>query len=313
MLSVVIPCHNRQGLIGPTIASLAGFQGYPLEIIVVDDRSTDDSAAAARQAIRELPSVATSSAVIEGEGKGACAARNKGLAAASGDWVLFMDSDDPCEPGGLQNICALLAKDPTTDIAYGWVWEVDEAGKRVRKNGSSLEECVNRIFDHHWHTSGAVYRRDLLQRSGGLDSALTLADDWEFGARARMRARNISYCDTCVGYYVHHQGTRLIARSFDKRKAKSVILAALKIRSVARALDLLDIDLRRRIWRRLLVQSNELFLHGRVPPAKRVLACCATQAEDKLVALLAVALLLVPSKAFQSFIYSRLRAKGLRA
>lgn len=311
MLSVVIPCRNRQSLIGPTIASLAGFKKYPLEVIVVDDCSTDGSVVAAQQAIRELSSSGARGYVISGEGKGACAARNKGLAAASGEWVLFLDSDDPCDARGLEQVCRLLSDDATADIAYGWVWEVNEGGERLRKNGAALQDCASRIFDHHWHTSGAVYRRELLGRSGGWDSALTLADDWEFGARARMMARGIRYCDTCVGFYVHHEGDRLIARSFDKRKAKSVIAAALKIRATAKSLGLLNSDLRRRIWRRILVQSNELLIYGNVPPAKRLLRACARQSEDRLVALIAASLLFIPVQPFRSFVYGRLRAKGI--
>jgi glycosyltransferase involved in cell wall biosynthesis len=313
MLSVVVPCRNRQNLIVNTINSLAGIRRFPVEILVVDDHSTDSSVAVAQEAIRRVSAApGFSGRVVPGPGRGACAARNAGLSAATGEWVLFLDSDDPCEGHGVEQLCGILAKDEVADVAYGWVWEVDESGKKLHKNGVALEDCANYVFDHHWHTSGPVYRKSLLDRAGGWDEALTLADDWEFGARARMHARKIKYADVCVGSYVHHAGERLIARKFERRKATSVIRAALKIRANARKLGLLDSHLRQRVWRRLLVQANELLLHGEIPPSNRVLTACTRQKDDRFVALIAAALLAVPVRSFRASIYSRLRAKGIR-
>ena len=86
-ISVVIPCHNAAAFLRATIASILGQTEPVLEVIVVDDGSTDDSAR-----IAELfgPPVR----VVRQPNQGESAARNRGIEAAAGDWVAFLDADD---------------------------------------------------------------------------------------------------------------------------------------------------------------------------------------------------------------------------
>ena len=311
MLSVIIPCFNRGSRIQKTLLSLSGFHDAPLEVIVVDDGSSDDSVLVAERALKAIEVQCLSGRVVGGMHRGACAARNIGLRESRGDYVLFLDSDDLAESDGLTALIRCMQSSERPDIAYGWVWVQDTSGKCIAKHGTPLSECRNRIFDHPWHTSGAVYRKALLERCGGWDESLTLGDDWEFGARARLAAKKIHYEDICAGFYVQHGGGRLIATSFDRAKCKSVMRAALKIRNNAKKAYALDRALKIRLSRRLLVQASELLVNGGGYPSHRILQIVSMSKTDQLGRCIALAMRFVPVVAFRRWIYARLRAKSL--
>lgn len=93
-VSVVIPCFNTERYIAATLRAVLAQTGASLEVIVVDDGSTDGSAALVE---RDFPQVR----LIRRANAGVAAARNTGIEAASGDWVAFCDADDIWLPGKL--------------------------------------------------------------------------------------------------------------------------------------------------------------------------------------------------------------------
>lgn len=109
-VSVVIPNYNRAGLIGETLESILS-QTRPVdEIIVVDDGSTDDS-------IQVVESFAPRVRLIAQPNAGPAAARNRGFAASTGDFLQFFDSDDLCAPNKIELQLAAL-RTSGADIAY---------------------------------------------------------------------------------------------------------------------------------------------------------------------------------------------------
>ena len=110
-VSVVIPCYNREGILGRAIRSALAQTVPPLEIVVVDDGSTDGSADVARGfggCVR----------VIEQPNGGAAAARNRGIEAARGDWIAFLDSDDEWHPEKLALQLAAAERFPETRLVF---------------------------------------------------------------------------------------------------------------------------------------------------------------------------------------------------
>jgi glycosyltransferase involved in cell wall biosynthesis len=95
--SIVVPMYNRGRLIGRAMASCLGQTFGDFEVVVVDDGSTDDSVAVVQRCpdprIRLLQSPRNC---------GVCPARNRGVAAATGEWIVFLDSDDELAPDGLE-------------------------------------------------------------------------------------------------------------------------------------------------------------------------------------------------------------------
>ena len=111
-ISVVVPTHNRAGLIRATLDSILAQETPPEELIVVDDGSTDDT-----QAV--LHTYQSRIRTIRVENGGAALARNTGLRAASGRLVAFCDSDDLWCPGFLTAMASLWDRVPDLTTAYG--------------------------------------------------------------------------------------------------------------------------------------------------------------------------------------------------
>jgi succinoglycan biosynthesis protein ExoO len=99
--SVIIPAYNVSGIIGRAIRSASAQTFSPLEILVINDCSTDDTVEVVRALGREIPSIRLLSTPANG---GPSAARNVGLRAAKGDWIALLDSDDAWKPGRLQRL-----------------------------------------------------------------------------------------------------------------------------------------------------------------------------------------------------------------
>ncbi len=128
LATVVIPMFNSEKYIGGCIDSVLSQQYPHIEIIVVDDGSTDNSVKVARQ---KLHGIANSQIIELGRNVGASAARNAGLRAASGSWVEFLDSDDLLLPGKIDLQMAVCNSAPP-DVAavYSpWNWGFLEGGR----------------------------------------------------------------------------------------------------------------------------------------------------------------------------------------
>jgi 4,4'-diaponeurosporenoate glycosyltransferase len=106
MISIIIPARNEEANIGGLLASIVSNNALPHEIIVVDDASTDRTAAIAR----EHGATVVSPPDLPADWKGKPWACHHGAAAASGDWLLFLDADVRLDPGGLDRIRALTAR-----------------------------------------------------------------------------------------------------------------------------------------------------------------------------------------------------------
>jgi succinoglycan biosynthesis protein ExoO len=99
--SIIIPAYNVSRIIGRAIRSAASQTFPPLEILVIDDCSTDDTVEIVRALGREIPSLRVLSTPAN---SGPSAARNVGLRAAKADWIALLDADDAWKPGRLERL-----------------------------------------------------------------------------------------------------------------------------------------------------------------------------------------------------------------
>ena len=104
-LSIVVPVYNTRDYLAACLDPVIVPQLRDYEILIVNDGSTDDSAALAAEYARRFPDRIR---VITTENGGLGAARNVGLENARGDWLLFLDSDDSLAPGALEELFPLL-------------------------------------------------------------------------------------------------------------------------------------------------------------------------------------------------------------
>ena len=120
--SVIIPAYNVSGIIGRAIRSAAAQTLPPLEILVIDDCSTDDTVEAVRALGREIPSLRLLSTPANG---GPSAARNVGLRAAKADWIGLLDADDAWKPGRLERLSEVALATSADFVADDLVmWDI---------------------------------------------------------------------------------------------------------------------------------------------------------------------------------------------
>lgn len=181
-VDVVIPTYNRRDLLPAAIASIKAQTVPVTKIYVVDDGSTDGTI----DWLREICAQDETIELIEMQHGGANRARNAGIGLARSQWVAFLDSDDAWEPDKLERQFALLDARPNLVglfCGFRLVGGNVELIHRPRDNPSLLDlRCANALGS----TSGAVIRREALQKAGGFDPQLPSCQDWDLWFRLRQ-------------------------------------------------------------------------------------------------------------------------------
>jgi hypothetical protein len=173
LVSVVVPAFNAEATLRRSLCSIAA-QDYPtLEILIVDDGSTDSTAAVAERFCVAEPRAR----LLRKDNGGVASARNHGLAHASGDFIAPVDSDDLWHPGKIsrQMRAALSAAEPP-GFVYCWFRDIDEAG-RVWRDGPPLSAegpALQRLacFNFVGNGSTPLFSRRALLAVGGYDERL---------------------------------------------------------------------------------------------------------------------------------------------
>ena len=187
-MSVVIPNHNRGDLLGSAIASALAQRGVELEVLVCDDGSTDRSAAVVAaiddSRVRWLPGPASG---------GPAAPRNCGIAAARGEWVAFLDSDDTWREGKLKAQLRLLettsASACTTNAYRCLPGSAEPTGLMHDRLPPTV--TLPRQLSLNWViTSSMTVRTDELRRAGGFPEAAgrTIFEDYALWLRLTQRS-----------------------------------------------------------------------------------------------------------------------------
>jgi glycosyltransferase involved in cell wall biosynthesis len=173
-VSVIVTFWNREQYLAEAIESVLA-QNCPLELVLVDDGSTDTSTEIAR---RFVPP----GRLVQQENRGPAGAANTGVRNASGEFVAFCDSDDLWMAGKLEAQLAALAADPGLDFVFGQAEEflspeMDPATVRTRALRGVTPAAV---------PSAAVVRRALFEELGPFDETLQSGAWVDWYARARM-------------------------------------------------------------------------------------------------------------------------------
>jgi|688.fasta_scaffold96922_3 glycosyltransferase involved in cell wall biosynthesis len=177
LVSVIVPAYNRAATIGSTLDSITCQKGWPFEILVIDDGSSDDTAAIAR---RHAPQAR----VIVQANQRRSAARNNGAKLARGEFLYFFDSDDLMEPDAIARLAGCLTDHPNAAVAYGSALQfVDDPAAAVPrlpacdKSGDLLGTHLERPF---LIPVMAMVRREWYERVGGMTTLLDYCEDYHF-------------------------------------------------------------------------------------------------------------------------------------
>ncbi len=219
--SVVIPAFNAAVTLARAIESVRA-QSWPAhEIIVVDDGSTDTTAEVAAgfgEAVR----------LIQQNNSGVSAARNAGVAAATGDWLAFLDADDWYAPDRIRLHAEWIAEDATLDCLTGDYEYLDETGKLLGTSMAQHEagrmmlakasgaarvvmetpaEIAAFVADHFGDTHTLSVPRARFVELGGYPTGFKVCEDVHFLTRLVATSRRIGVVCQSLGVYVIHGGS----------------------------------------------------------------------------------------------------------
>ena len=217
-ISVVIPCYNAAPYIGAALRSVLSQSDVELEVIVVDDGSRDGSADLVR---REFPQVR----LIEQANQGVAAARNTGIAAASHDWIAFVDADDIWLAGKLaaqwQQLQQQAQQHPGTRMSYtAWhVWpcaDAEPASALLEQLRSSATDTARWAGASGWiytdllldcvvWTSTVLVHRSVFDEVGAFDAQLRVGEDYDLWLRASRITRIDRVASPLALYRMHPQ------------------------------------------------------------------------------------------------------------
>jgi glycosyltransferase involved in cell wall biosynthesis len=231
-VTVVIPTHNRSEMLAMTLQSVLWQRDVDLEVIVVDDGSSDGTT-------ELLSSNADDRLLVlrHDRALGVSAARNEGIAHASGEWVGFLDDDDVWAPDKL-----IRQLDAAISAGRKWAYtgkvNISASLEIIGGHPPPPPEVVAReIF--RWNAvpgggSNVVIHRDALAEAGSFDVRLRNTEDWDMWIRLAKRGPPAWVCQPLLAYRVHSgmasldidsilQGTRLIERSHGIRADRASI------------------------------------------------------------------------------------------
>ncbi len=181
-VSVVLPVHNRASMVAEALESIRDQTLSPDEIIVVDDGSTDQSAARAR----DFAGVR----VITQAHRGVAAARNRGIRSSSHSLVAFLDSDDLWHPRKLEKQKAFMDRNrgyPLSHTDELWVrngCRVNRGTRYAKSGGAVFARSVEVCFIA---ASTVMIRRRLFEEIGWFDESLPACEDYDFWLRTTCR------------------------------------------------------------------------------------------------------------------------------
>lgn len=191
-LTVIVPVFNRSGVLENCLESIYAQLHRPIELILVDNASKDESLEVCRRFQLKRQGEDFSIIVLQESKQGACAARNKGLYNASGAYLLFFDSDDRMYP----DCCSTMIREAISQDyppVIACKADIDTQGKRFVFPKHSHAQASAQLYDPVIKTASCIIRRDFLEQTGPWDEDLQRWQDLEFGFRLLLKAPQINW------------------------------------------------------------------------------------------------------------------------
>lgn len=206
LVSVVLPTHNRAGILGYAIGSVLGQTERNIELIVVDDASTDDTPVV----LNQFAKIDSRIKILRNpEPLGGGGARNVGIAASSGEWVAFLDDDDAWMENKLRTQLEKLAVHSSA-VACSCSYERYTTTGRKMVVRVPDDITLQQLFRLNYlaGASMCMASRSALLSIGGFDTKFRSGQDWDLWVRLRYEG-SIAICSEPLIKYQDHNGVRI--------------------------------------------------------------------------------------------------------
>jgi glycosyltransferase involved in cell wall biosynthesis len=269
LVTTIIPVYNRAAGLRAAVASVLGQTYSPIEVVIVDDGSTDDTAAVADVLAANHGPVR----VIHQANAGVGLAREAGRLAARGEFIQHLDSDDLLYPRKFELQVAGLRAHQECGASYGWTRAILADGTVVtapeKRTGERIEMMFPAMLESRWwHTPTPLYRASLIERAGPW-LPLVNEEDWEYDSRIASLGVRLHYVEEWIAEVHHHGAERLSARGKTREGLRSRAKAhALILEHARRAGIGSDTPEMQRFARELFLLARQCGAEGLAPESR---------------------------------------------
>lgn len=217
MVSVIIPVYNRAQLVVRTLQSVLAQSLSPIEVILVDNNSSDGTIDVLQAFKRQHCSSTFNVTVAQEKRQGAARARNLGATMASGEWLLFFDSDDTMEPYMLEKYLDVAQRE-NTDMVLGRADCQNLDGSKHEKPYYKTDLIVNNIF----HAAACplqccLMSRKLFEQAGRWNEDLPTWDDWDLSMRMLLCNPRVAFYDETIAVHIFLQQQSITGTDFSSK------------------------------------------------------------------------------------------------
>lgn len=215
LVSTIIPVFNRAEMVIKAVNSVLAQTYRPIEIILVNDGSTDDTFTV----LNNLSKLHSEISVVHQQNGGAGLARETGRRAAQGEYIQYLDSDDWLLSNKFEDQISALQKNLDCGIAYGTSMLVSESGAVIssssRATGIQIDYLFPRLLnDRWWHTQTPLFRRSVVDAAGVWPRQRP--EDWDIEARVGAARVKLVHCGSTVSCQLEHSGAERVSRQSKK-------------------------------------------------------------------------------------------------
>lgn len=212
LISVILPVYNGENFIAQAVNSVLSQEHEALELIVINDGSTDHT----EQILKQFEGKIT---CINQENSGPSKARNAGVEAAKGEYIGFIDADDIWVPGNLDVHLKQFDNFNTLDISVGLTSKIEfESPEEIKLKSARQKAALHLVL------GASLMKKSVFDQVGLFDEELILGQDTDWFLRAREKNKMIAVSRDLVLFYRKHPGNR----TNDRVKAKFYLFKVLK-------------------------------------------------------------------------------------
>ena len=213
LVSVIIPTYNRALLIKESIQSVFNQTYRPIECLIIDDGSTDNTAQVIGNLQTKLATVDFKLIYIKQDNSGAPAARNNGIKNASGEFFQFLDSDDLLYPNKIKDQVSILQNQKQTDGVYG-NWHHGTIKNHVLIKGEKWEDTISQFYGGRVIANfSMLLKRKIVDKIGPWDTNLRRNQEIDYFLRGALAGGNFEYLPMLSGLWREHDGDRIVNSS----------------------------------------------------------------------------------------------------
>lgn len=214
LVSVIMPCYNADHYVEESVFSALNQTYKHLEVIVVDDGSTDSSV----RRLEKLQEKDTRLKVFQQKNKGPGAARNRGLKESNGEYIAFLDADDYWSSGFIEKLVKMLASETQTPylLAYcGWQntgLSENRCRPFIPPDYSTMDLTQLFLGGCRWPIHAALFTKACVDKIGGFDERWVNCDDYDLWLRMSPFLKVVLVPEV-LAFYRHHAGEQITKKS----------------------------------------------------------------------------------------------------